>query len=150
MVQLRNPWGRSEWKGAWSDNSKEWNQKRRRMVMERQAKKAAHDKISIGADDGVFWMTFNDFTLNFASVDTCSLIHLDKNYALHKFSGRFSKADKTAGGGTNCSTLMENPQWEFKVEGGKEVEIQIDLSVRGQKVLISCEVLDIGGRLVES
>ena len=24
IVQLRNPWGQFEWKGAWADNSDEW------------------------------------------------------------------------------------------------------------------------------
>jgi len=38
------------------------------MVMDRQKEIAKHDTVGIGADDGVFWMTFNDFCLNFASV----------------------------------------------------------------------------------
>lgn len=25
FVVLRNPWGKEEWTGAWSDGSKEWN-----------------------------------------------------------------------------------------------------------------------------
>lgn len=123
LVQLRNPWGRSEWKGAWSDESKEWNQKRRRMVMDRQKQIAKHDTVEIGADDGVFWMTFNDFCLNFSSVDTCSLIHLDPKYQEFKHSGHWSVENGTAGGGTNCKTLMENPQWKFEVEGSSDVEI---------------------------
>lgn len=58
LIQLRNPWGRSEWKGAWSDNSKEWTKKRLRQVMERQKSTHKHDVVEVGKDDGVFWMKF--------------------------------------------------------------------------------------------
>lgn len=27
IIKLRNPWGKGEWKGEWSDNDKRWNHK---------------------------------------------------------------------------------------------------------------------------
>ena len=33
LIQLRNPWGsETEWKGPWGDNSKEWNERRKRIA----------------------------------------------------------------------------------------------------------------------
>jgi hypothetical protein len=47
LVRLRNPWGRFEWKGKWSDGSEEWDsiskEKKREMELQMQ-------------DDGEFWI----------------------------------------------------------------------------------------------
>ena len=51
LVKLRNPWGRFEWKGNWSDNSPLW----------RQYPKVAKAVDFAAADDGMFWMDFKDF-----------------------------------------------------------------------------------------
>jgi len=46
LLNIRNPWGRIEWDGAWSDKSKEWTQE---MVSEVRP---------VFEDDGSFWMCF--------------------------------------------------------------------------------------------
>ena len=46
MLALRNPWGRTEWKGAWSDESEEWE-------AHPEVAKALKMKAD---DDGLFWM----------------------------------------------------------------------------------------------
>jgi len=61
MIKLRNPWGTFEWKGAWSDGSREWDD---------------HPKIKKeleyeDSDDGSFWMEYKDFADRFNSVDVC-------------------------------------------------------------------------------
>ena len=46
LLRLRNPWGEKEWNGAWSDNSREWQQ------VPDSAKKEAG---LVSDNDGEFW-----------------------------------------------------------------------------------------------
>ena len=48
LVQLRNPWGHTEWQGDWSDASPLWTDQLK-----------AHFGWS-DADDGTFWMAPKD------------------------------------------------------------------------------------------
>lgn len=48
LLKLRNPWGKVEWTGAWSDGSKEWTLE--------WMKKLDHKF----GDDGVFWISYED------------------------------------------------------------------------------------------
>lgn len=51
LFKLRNPWGKHEWKGKWSDSDEEtWNS-------HPQIKKEIHSN----KDDGLFIMEFADF-----------------------------------------------------------------------------------------
>jgi hypothetical protein len=61
LLKLRNPWGTFEWKGAWSDGSKEWaaNPSIKREV--------GYEDI----DDGTFWMEYKDFAPRFNVIDIC-------------------------------------------------------------------------------
>jgi len=49
-LKVRNPWGKFEWQGAFSDNSDLWTADARRNL-----------EVTT-ADDGVFWIRLEDFT----------------------------------------------------------------------------------------
>ncbi|WAR28550.1 CAN5-like protein [Mya arenaria] len=66
MVRCRNPWGGTEWKGAWSDGSAEWKK-----VSDSQKK-----ELGLTFDDnGEFWMSYEDFCQYFTSMDVCHMIN---------------------------------------------------------------------------
>ena len=62
LIKLRNPWGKYEWKGAWSDGSKEWNDNPLVKMRLRP----------VEADDGCFWMPWDAFyEAGFKQIDIC-------------------------------------------------------------------------------
>lgn len=60
LVQLRNPWGSMEWKGAWSDNSELWD---------------THPGVAlevgrvVDENDGIFFISWEDFLEHFNMID---------------------------------------------------------------------------------
>ena len=59
LLKIRNPWGRHEFTGDWSDQSSKWTE---------HAKKTLQWEAK---DDGCFWMNILDFKRYFASVSIC-------------------------------------------------------------------------------
>ncbi|XP_073718214.1 calpain-2 catalytic subunit-like [Misgurnus anguillicaudatus] len=112
LVRLRNPWGKTEWIGAWSDNSSEWN--------EVQPEEKA--KLNYSAEDGEFWMAYLDFVDNFSRLEICNLTPdtLTSEEVRHwnycQFDGTW-KVGSTAGGcRKNKATFSSNPQFVIKLE----------------------------------
>jgi calpain-15 len=67
LCKLRNPWGSLEWNGDWSDNSPLWTE-----VL----------KAEVGfvqADDGDFWMCFEDLVKHFIGINVCMVRHPELN-----------------------------------------------------------------------
>jgi len=65
LVCVRNPWGKTEWRGRWADNSKEWT-------------KAILKKLKYKfADDGIFWMALDDFVRHYDSLYVCRMLEDD-------------------------------------------------------------------------
>ena len=76
LVKLRNPWGKFEWTGEWSDKSPEWKEHGK------IAKKLRFQE----SDDGIFWMRFDDFFKEFSSIDLCDRSTGFRDIALCVFS----------------------------------------------------------------
>lgn len=123
LIQLRNPWGEeTEWLGAWGDKSKEWTERRRRMVYERMQQRGVQ-QTDIGKGDGVFWMSIADFYSNFSELNLCKLF--GQEYVEISYSSEWSTTKKTAGGCMNHPTYGQNPQMKMFVEGSGPIEIFI-------------------------
>ena len=58
LCQVRNPWGKGEWNGDWSDNSNKWKEN------PALAKELGHTV----EDDGTFWMDYTDLKQFFTDI----------------------------------------------------------------------------------
>ena len=61
LLEIRNPWGNVEWKGAWSDSWSGW-------TPEARAQLSVHR-----ANDGLFWMALEDFLEYFGNIQFLAL-----------------------------------------------------------------------------
>ena len=59
LIKLRNPYGYLEWTGDWSDKSDLWGEEEKKAV------------DFVKKDDGVFFMSFDDYYKNFVLTDIC-------------------------------------------------------------------------------
>jgi len=139
LIRLRNPWGRKEWSGDWSDYSPLWT---RRL------------KAKLGwvaADDGSFWMCMRDFAIHFEDVYVARFFDaLNGWHALQPLRGEW--AGESAGGCTNFATVEKNPQWTLNITQPTKLVInlaQTDSRGTGQKLKpISVEIYANRGRRV--
>ncbi|XP_062596934.1 calpain-B-like isoform X4 [Saccostrea cucullata] len=112
MVRIRNPWGNeAEWKGRWSDQSREWS-----LIPDSQ-------KAEMGLtfdDDGEFWMSFDDFSKNFEKLEICNLgpdsleeDELDgkKRWEGHTENGEWIPRVNAGGCRNYLDTFWTNPQY---------------------------------------
>ncbi|XP_078736373.1 calpain-5-like [Lampetra fluviatilis] len=116
MIRMRNPWGQKEWNGAWSDGSEEW----------KKVSKGEREDMGVTvADDGEFWMTFEDWCKYFTDVVVCRIINTSY-FTLHKtweevmlksawVTDENPLKNRAGGCINNRSTALQNPQFVFDV-----------------------------------
>uniref|UniRef100_A0A8D1A6N1 Calpain 14 n=1 Tax=Sus scrofa TaxID=9823 RepID=A0A8D1A6N1_PIG len=112
LVKLRNPWGKVEWKGDWSDSSSTWellSPKERILLLRKE-------------NDGEFWMTLRDFKTHFTLLVICKLSpgllsqEVGQTWLYTMLEGRWEKGI-TAGGQMRSPRDMfwKNPQFLLSV-----------------------------------
>ncbi|XP_057598944.1 calpain-14 [Hippopotamus amphibius kiboko] len=112
LVKLRNPWGRVEWKGDWSDSSSTWDllSPKEKILLLRKD------------DDGEFWMALRDFKAHFVLLVICKLSpgllsqEAGQKWSYTMLEGRWEKG--TAASGQIKSpqdTFWKNPQFLLSV-----------------------------------
>ncbi|XP_075392045.1 calpain-14 isoform X1 [Tenrec ecaudatus] len=112
LVKLRNPWGKVEWKGDWSDSSSKWEllcPKEKILLLRKD-------------EDGEFWMTLQDFKMHFVLLFICKLTpgllrqEAGQRWMCTMQEGRWIKGS-TAGGRLKSprNTFWKNPQFLLSV-----------------------------------
>ncbi|NXL93231.1 CAN3 protein, partial [Alectura lathami] len=112
LIRLRNPWGQVEWNGPWSDKSEEWN-----FINEEEKTRLQH-KI---AEDGEFWISFEDFMRHFTKLEICNLtpdtLEADKlqTWTVSVNEGRWVRGCSAGGCRNYPETFWTNPQYRLKL-----------------------------------
>uniref|UniRef100_A0A671NYR1 Calpain 2 n=1 Tax=Sinocyclocheilus anshuiensis TaxID=1608454 RepID=A0A671NYR1_9TELE len=107
LVRIRNPWGRVEWIGSWSDNSREWNS----IQPEEKA------KLVYSVEDGEFWMAYSDFIQQFSRLDICNQTPDALSSAtVSRWNYSQFEGDWRVGSTAGCSTFCSNPQFVINLE----------------------------------
>ncbi|XP_078505989.1 calpain-14 [Lissotriton helveticus] len=118
LVRLRNPWGKIEWKGDWSDCSSKWDQLslKERVLLRRTR------------EDGEFWMSLEDFKTHFVELVICKLtpdlmsLENGKKWTLSMQTGSWVSGESAGGRMSFRETFSKNPQFRLKIKPGDSME----------------------------
>ncbi|XP_068934655.1 calpain-12 [Petaurus breviceps papuanus] len=123
LLRLRNPWGRVEWSGAWSDSCPRWA----------ALPEEWRDSLLVKKEDGEFWMELGDFLKQFDTVQICSLSPevlgpqpKGGGWHVHTFQGRWVRGFNAGGGQPGSETFWTNPQFQLTLQDPDEAEAEDD------------------------
>nr|KAG5703165.1 hypothetical protein BaRGS_027330 [Batillaria attramentaria] len=118
LLRLRNPWGRGEWRGRWSDNSPEMA----------RLPDSIKDEMNIrNREEGEFWMSYEDFIQNFHEIQLCHLQvdamvdelednDLKQNWNVTVYHDEWIRGVTAGGCGNNPKLYWKNPQFHVELK----------------------------------
>lgn len=105
FLKLRNPWGRFEWNGDWSDKSPLWTPFLKNILG------------YVDSDDGSFWMILEDFMKYYTDI-SISQPPLDE-WTLHSIRTKLEP-------GENDGRNTELPQWKIHFDKPGIIRVQLE------------------------
>lgn len=125
LIRVRNPWGNHcEWKGRWSDNSREWE------LMDDYVKKELAFKKEY---EGEFWMEFDDFYSNFDTLEIVGLtpetmseeakLKRQCRWQMVCYHGAWLRG--STAGGANGQEFWRNPQFLVTLDNNNDESTMI-------------------------
>lgn len=134
FLKIRNPWGKFEWKGAYSNNSKYWTN---------QLKKELNYSKS---RDGSFWMQYEDFLTYFKSIYYSLPDEKDwKKYNVYGKIEGYLDGRSPCSGSRNVGCI---PQWSIKFT--KKTVVRLSYDVSGPPSFHGLYICKNHGRKVDS
>ncbi|KAL4647357.1 calpain-1 catalytic subunit-like [Arapaima gigas] len=122
LLKLRNPWGFVEYCGPWSDKCKNWdevdNAEKKRLEL-------------IKAEDGEFWISVEDFSTFFHTVELCSVnpdtLFEDEEpspsaWTITSFQGSWVPGCTAGGSRKFPRTFWKNPQFRLTLSEQDDYE----------------------------
>mmetsp|Transcript_25732 Transcript_25732/g.74450 ORF Transcript_25732/g.74450 Transcript_25732/m.74450 type:complete len:495 (-) Transcript_25732:45-1529(-) len=107
LVQVRNPWGKKEWTGDWSDNSPIWDENP-------DVKEVLKPEAS---EDGAFWISMEDFSQSYAAI---VVVMKDMGANYEKVSNpKVDRVSRVVGAGAPQDLGIELPTKGKKAQVGK-------------------------------